>query len=89
MNYPLLQRMLRVSERAGTVDGTVSVARQETEWRFSPQQRWTAGTYQLVVDTGLEDLAGNHIGQPFDLDVFDHVTEHIAAKTVSVPFTVR
>jgi hypothetical protein len=89
MNYPLLQRMLRVSIASGNVAGTESVARAETEWRFSPQQPWTAGNYQLVVDTGLEDLAGNHIGQPFDLDVFDRVTEHITAKTVSLPFTVR
>jgi hypothetical protein len=89
MNYPLLQRMLRISGARSNVPGAVTVARQETEWRFSPQQPWTAGTYQLVIDTGLEDLAGNHIGQPFDLDVFDHVTEHISAPTVSLPFTVR
>jgi hypothetical protein len=89
MNYPLLQRMLRVSIANSNVAGSVSVAREETEWRFSPQQPLTAGNYQLVVDTGLEDLAGNHIGQPFDLDVFDRVTEHITAKTVSLPFTVR
>jgi len=41
------------------------------------------------VDTGLEDLAGNSIGQPFDIDVFDHVTEHITSKTIPLPFTVR
>ena len=89
MNYPLLQRMLRVSSERSDVAGTVSVAREEAEWRFLPRQPWTAGTYHLVIDTGLEDLAGNHIGQPFDLDVFDRVTEHITAKTVSLPFTVR
>jgi hypothetical protein len=43
----------------------------------------------LVVDTGLEDLAGNRIGQAFDIDVFDRVTEHITTTTVAVPFTVR
>jgi hypothetical protein len=89
MNYPLLQRMLKVSNAGGSVAGTVSVAREESEWRFAPERPWTAGNYQLVVDTGLEDLAGNRIGQPFDLDVFDRVTEHITSKTVSVPFTVR
>jgi hypothetical protein len=89
MNYPLLQRMLQVSGERGAVVGTVAVTRGETEWRFTPQNPWTAGSYQLVVDTGLEDLAGNHIGQPFDLDVFDRVTEHITTKTVSRPFTVH
>lgn len=85
MNYPLLQRMLQVSR----VAGSVSVARNETEWRYTPDQPWKSGAYQLVVDTGLEDLAGNKIGQPFDIDVFNHVTEHIETKTVSIPFSVK
>jgi hypothetical protein len=25
----------------------------------------------------------------FDIDVFQHVTEHIATKTISLPFVVR
>jgi hypothetical protein len=85
MNYPLLERMLQVSG----VAGTVSVDKEETEWRLTPREPWKAGDYKLVVDTGLEDLAGNHIGQAFDIDVFDHVTEHIATKTISVAFVVR
>jgi hypothetical protein len=85
MNYPLLQRMLHV---AG-VQGTAIIDKQETEWRFQPQQPWRAGEYQLVVDTTLEDLAGNHIGQAFDIDVFQHVTEHLATKTISLPFVVH
>jgi hypothetical protein len=85
MNYPLLERMLQVPG----VAGTVSVGKEETEWRLTPREPWKAGDYKLVVDTGLEDLAGNHIGQAFDIDVFDHVTEHIATKTISVAFAVR
>lgn len=89
MNYPLLQRMLQVSGAGGKITGTVSIDQQETEWRFKPQQPWAAGRYQIVVDTALEDLAGNHIGQLFDVDVFNRVTEHIATSTVSLPFAVR
>jgi hypothetical protein len=85
MNYPLLERMLHVSG----VAGTGSVDKEETEWRLTPREPWKAGDYKLVVDTGLEDLAGNHIGQAFDIDVFDHVTEHIATNTISLPFTIR
>jgi hypothetical protein len=88
MNYPLLQRMLRVANARATVFGTVSIDHQETEWRFTPREPWTPGAHQLIVDTGLEDLAGNHIGQLFDIDVFNRVTEHIASETVSVPFDV-
>ena len=52
-------------------------------------RRWAAGPYRLIVDTGLEDLAGNQIGQPFDIDVFDRVTEHITTATVAIPVTVK
>ncbi|HWF10736.1 MAG TPA: hypothetical protein VG297_19850 [Bryobacteraceae bacterium] len=85
MNYPLLQRMLQVDG----VAGAAGIDKQETEWRFIPKDPWKPGDHRLTVDTGLEDLAGNHIGQAFDLDVFKRVTEHIAAKTMSIPFTVR
>jgi hypothetical protein len=89
MNYPLLERMLKVSSAQGSVPGTVSIDRQETRWRLTPHQPWRPGAYQIVVDTGIEDLAGNHIGQPFDIDVFERVTEHITTGTISWPFSVQ
>ena len=90
MNYPLLQRMISVSGRgSGMIYGAVATARQESEWRFAPEKPWAAGNYRIVVDTRLEDLAGNHIGEPFDIDVFNKVTEHIDTTTVSLPFSVR
>jgi hypothetical protein len=89
MNYPLLQRMLGVSGAQGRLTGTVSIDRQETRWSFTPHDPWRPGDYQLIVDTAIEDLAGNHVGQPFDIDTFEHVTEHISTKTISLPFAVR
>ncbi len=89
MNYPLLLRMIQVAGPRGMVEGTIEVQRQETQWRFTPRRGWEAGEYKLVVETGIEDLAGNHIGQLFDFDNFERVTERIETKTVSVAFTVR
>jgi len=89
MNYPLLQRMLTVSGVQGGVTGTVSVDHHEAQWRFTPHAPWRAGNYELVVDTAIEDLGGNHIGQPFDIDTFERVTRHITANTISLPFGVR
>ena len=89
MNYTLLQRMLQVSGAQGIIAGTITVAREETEWRFTPTAPWKAANYRLIVNSGIEDLAGNHIGQPFDIDIFEHVTEHITTDTVSVPFRIN
>jgi hypothetical protein len=89
MNYTLLERMVRVANAAGSVAGSAVITREETEWRFTPQAAWARGTYRLVVDNSLEDLAGNHIGQPFDIDVFERVTERITTTTTSVGFEIH
>ena len=89
MNYPLLERMLSVTAAGRTVKGAVSIENQERLWCFIPLQPWKAGDYQLVVDRGLEDLAGNTIGQPFDVDAFERVTQHIVVRTTALPFTVH
>jgi len=89
MDYALLQRLFGVSDALGSVAGRVGIARQETEWRFTPREPWKAGAYQLVFDTAIEDLSGNHIGQAFDLDKFQQVTKSIQTKTLSIPFDVH
>ena len=89
MNYTLLQRMLKVTNARGDVAGAVDIVRDESEWRLTPAQPWTAGRHTLVVDTSLEDVAGNKIGQLFDIDVFDTVTETITASTTARPFDIR
>jgi hypothetical protein len=90
MDFALLQRMIQVSgSGGGSVAGAVSVANQETEWRFKPQPPWKAGSYKLLIDTGIEDLSGNHIGQPFDLDKFQTVTKNIETVTIPLPFDVH
>ena len=84
LNHALLERMLRVE-----IAGKVTIPTGETEWRFVPDSPWRAGSYRLMVNTAIEDLAGNRPGLPFDVDVFQNVTEHIATTTMPLPFTIR
>lgn len=70
LDRALLDRLLTVHDPTGqAVAGRVEVAAQETLWRLHPAQPWAAGTYTLRVDTDLEDLAGNNLRAPFDVDV--------------------
>ena len=62
--------------------------RHETQWRFVPYAAWTAGAYNLQVDTALEDVAGNRVGRPFDVDTFDPITSKITRRTESIPFRI-
>ncbi len=89
MNYALLLKMIQVARGQTLVPGKIALDRHETEWRFVPDAPWQPGDYHLVVDTGIEDLAGNHIGAAFDIDIFEKVSKTIDRKSVNVPFTIR
>jgi hypothetical protein len=89
MNYALLLKAIAVARGAASVSGTVGLDRHEATWRFTPDAPWQVGDYRLAIDTGLEDLAGNRMGTPFDIDVFEKVTKTIERKSVSIPFTIR
>ena len=56
---------------------------------FAPKRPWAKGDYKLVIDARLEDVCGNRVGEPFEVDVFKPVTRKIEAKTFERPFTVR
>ena len=89
MDYVLLQRMIGVFDGRREIPGTIVVDRNETEWLFTLREAWKAGAYHITADNTLEDVSGNHLDRPFDVDVFETVTKHIATDTTSVPFTVR
>lgn len=89
MDYALLQHSITVRGPSGDVEGSVAVERDETEWRFTPLRPWPAGAYRLIVQTTLEDLAGNHIGRPFDVDTFERVTRSLSHETAELAFQIQ
>jgi hypothetical protein len=90
LDHALLQWMLTVEDADGrAVPGEVEVTDDETRWRFTPKESWAAGEYRLVADTRLEDLAGNSIARPFEVDLLRPVEAPKAAEAVRLPFAVR
>ena len=53
------------------------------DWEFM-----SGGDYRLAIDTALEDLAGNSIAKPFEVDIFRPV-EQIKAHVVELKFSIR
>lgn len=87
LDHELLETLLDVATRGGRpVQGTVDIERGETRWRFTPTEPWAAGDYAVHAGKTLEDLAGNSIGHPFDVDVFEKVEERIARETAVLEF---
>lgn len=89
LDYALLQHTLEMRASKGPVTGEVKIGREETTWSFQPHEPWRHDEYLLVIDKSLEDLAGNQVGKPFDVDTFDPITTRTAAKTESLRFLVR
>jgi len=90
LDRALAARLIDVrDERDTPILGRVSLDREETRWRFVPEAAWKPGAYRLVVGVDLEDLAGNAVGRPFEVDVFERVTPEIEHRSVSIPFRVE
>jgi hypothetical protein len=70
------------------VAGSLSVADEETTWRFTPDAPWRGGSYRLVVGTDLEDVAGNSVARPFEVDAFGPISRQVGGETVALPFEV-
>jgi hypothetical protein len=89
LDHALLSRVLWVADAKGKVlEGKVSLSQEETRWHFTPQHVWPEGTYSLRVQTTLEDLAGNNIVRPFEVDVFRPMQRKVKTKTLKIPFAV-
>lgn len=89
LDHAMLGHVLVVTDSAGDpISGTIKVESLETQWRFTPDAPWQAGGHRLVVDTALEDLAGNSIGRAFEVDVFRTVERQAVSVTVTIPFEV-
>lgn len=90
LDFALLNRVVWiVDEKNKKIAGSVKVEEEETSWKFTPDQPWSAGKYRLVADSILEDLAANQIGRPFEVDVFRAIPKKFEAKLVEVPFEIK
>lgn len=90
LDHALALRLITVTVESGErVEGKVALSEQEHGWTFIPANSWRRGRYNLVIQTTLEDLAGNNIGKPFDVDMLTGTQRQIAASTVKLPFDVH
>jgi hypothetical protein len=90
LDEAMLHRSLTVVDAGGsTVAGRIEIDQEETRWRFLPTSAWSSGAHALVVDVVLEDLAGNSIERPFEVDVVRPVERGPSSRTVRRAFAVN
>lgn len=89
LDHAIVQRVLRISDAKGApVAGSVKLDALDRGLTFTPNTGWAAGVHKLIVPTIIEDLAGNNIGKPFDLDTAED-PRPMTNEVVKVSFTVR
>ncbi|HUY92097.1 MAG TPA: hypothetical protein VMV10_25370 [Pirellulales bacterium] len=89
LDHALLGRLLYVERGGEPVAGEIAIDQQETRWRFTPRDAWRPGSYDLVAGKELEDLAGNSLARPFEIDELKPVTLEVTPEFVRVPFEVK
>jgi hypothetical protein len=89
LDRALLDRLIWVQNaEAKKVPGQVTVSESECRWQFVPVSEWREGDHRLVVGTELEDVAGNSVASPFEVDVAGPISGRVTAKTLELPFRI-
>lgn len=68
LDSAMLTSALQVKQGEAVFSGTVTGSADARSWSFAPAQPWQPGTHHLVIDPLLEDLAGNNLMHPFEVD---------------------
>lgn len=67
MDHALLQSMIKIESGAkNAIAGQWKVQEQEHRVQFVPEEKWLPGSYKIIVDSRLEDVAGNNLQNLLD-----------------------
>jgi hypothetical protein len=89
MDHALAERLIWVETVGGQrIKGAAVVADHEHRWEFRPETEWQSGKYRVAVDATVEDLAGNSVAKPFEIDVLHPVEKKIQENIHHLPFAV-
>lgn len=86
LDAALALRAFAVRRGEAQIDCCASLERNETRLLLLPEHGWRRGRHSLVADRVLEDIAGNRIGRPFDIDTRAH--RRPEAHDARIPFEV-
>ena len=65
------------------VAGEASVSPDGRVWAFAPATPWERTRYRIEVQRTVEDLAGNTVDRPFDLETADGAIDRVVTPTAS------
>lgn len=89
LDHSLLQEVFSVQNSAGKkISGQWKVGKTEMQCSFIPDTNWQTGSYQVLIEPRLEDLAGNNLVRPFDRDI-SKKSEAVTGEIAVLHFDVK
>ncbi len=88
LDAALAKRAIGVRRDGAEVAGEIELERDETRLLYWPAAPWTPGRHAVVADAILEDICGNRIGRPFDIDRRDPALAAAEATGAEIGFEV-
>lgn len=71
LEHALASRGIQLQFAGRTLEGQFSLNEDESEIQFLPASDWQPGEYELQVDSYVEDLAGNSLRKPFEIEMIE------------------
>lgn len=82
--------MIHVTADSGrSIAGRVTLDDHERRWTFIPAGAWPDATAKLVIETTIEDLAGNNIGKAFEVDLVETAPRRLTRSTITLNIHLR
>jgi len=90
LDHGIASRALSIKMASGfPIAGIAGLRTADSTWTWTPSEPWIRGEYELVVQSILEDLAGNRVGRPFEVAMPDKPDRRTPAEQVSRTFAIR
>ena len=84
----LMSSMTVIGPDGRVVKGNAVPADFKKAWMFWPADAWAQGKHKIIVDPVLEDVCGNRIGMPFEVDLSRPLPKETKAAPAELPFFV-
>ncbi len=89
LDEALLHHMIRVEDKGGhEVLGEISIVNKGRTWRFVPKNPWNHSRYFIVINSKLEDLAGNSLRRLFDTEIISQNT-FVPSSLIYTPIRIQ
>lgn len=79
MDHALVQSMIQIKTKENqNVQGSWEISESESVLHFTPVEKWQKGNYEIVLDSGFEDVAGNNLNSLLDQP---KTQQHLKSRT--------